>query len=357
MKLKSKLGKLARAATLALSIYACGDIKSNDDINEYTNSDAITITSKPSSLDIMVKDNWEYDFNVVPDNNMTYSLKNNPPNMTIDDNSGLVELISEYKDLGKYWITITAKGDGLLAQQAFPFEVKYDYNLFGTPLSYDFIKGSLDNEKIVVCETPCSFTQNYFDQKAQGIFLGSDALENLIQTTPANNNFPIEIHLETDSRCTGSIGGSATYYGWQPSLICLYDGPSGLDPSSIEDQNLSIHEETHLYFKERARFSGEEEIVSAMSNILTDLKGTMPNLDSFCDNRLQNFGTEFVYDLCINYGFDVGDLLSFFFQELISRSQVKGSILNTAEVRDVLNYITGYDTTQAFIDNNLNLNY
>ena len=101
-------------------------------------------------------------------------------------------------------------------------------------------------------------------------------------------------------------------------------------------------------------FSGEEDFVRTISAVLTDQLGTMPNFDSFCDPRMSNI-SQFVYDLCTTHGFDT-NYIKPFFQELISRSQLKGDSVTTFEVRDILNDLTGQDTTQTFINNGLYYN-
>ena len=352
--------------TLAISLYACGKDsakQNNNAINPSITNNAPIIISMPN-LEVMVKDNYAYDVDATDADGdvLTYYLNQSPLGMVADPVTGLIEFQTNYLNLGNNNIIIVADDGKATAEQNFTLKVKYNYqNLFFpySALPYNFARGSSDNEKVVVCETSCSRTEDSFNNKVNGIFLGSKALEDFIGTRPFASTshdigtFPIEFHLEKDTKCNSNQGGgSATYSGRTP-LICLYTYNKA-DESSLNAQGLPIHEEAHLDFKKRALFSGEEDFVRAIAGVLTDQGGSMPNFDSFCDSRMTNV-SQFVYDLCTTHGFDT-NYIKPFFQELISRSQLKGDPLTTFEVRDMLNNLTGQDTTQTFINNNLYYN-
>lgn len=352
----------------ASMLYSCGNEPTKQN-NTNVNNPSITnnapiITSTPPFLEIMVKDNYIYDVNATDADGdaLTYYLTQNPAGMMMDPVTGLIEFQTNYSDLGNNNIIAVADDGKSTTEQIFPLNVKYNYQgiFFPYPsLTYKFVKGSQDNEKVVVCEDSCSRTEDSFNNKANGIFLGSLALESMIGTRPFIgtshdfNSFPIEFHLEQDTNCNSTQGGGSAQYSGRTPLICLYTY-NKMDESSLNAQVLPIHEEAHMDFKERALFSGEENFVRAIAAVLTDQSGTLPNLDSFCDPRMANI-SQFVNDLCTRHGFDT-NYIKPFFGELISRSQIKRDSLTTFEVRDILNDLTGYDTTQTFIDNGLYYN-
>lgn len=369
--MKNKLlPRLLGTALLAFNIYACGGTKEDKQINEYTDSNAITINSKPSSLEIMVKDIWEYDFDVFPEAGMNYSLKNNPPNMTID-NFGSVNLVSDYDDLGKYWVTITANNNESLARQTFPFEVKYLYMPFSTPIEYDLIKGN--NDMVTLCETPCALPEDYFYEKWKGMNIGINELYYVTGIKPLNYVLPVEVHLQIDSECYPLCkdnpyspecrdidGGSSRYVDGERGKICMpkiYPPISGRDPGSLEDQGLLIHEMIHGIFKGRTDASAEnvvEHFATTIPYVITD-----SGINSFCDpffNDPAKISYSFIYELC-NYGFDVSDLKGFF-SKIITKRKEKGSNLKTADIRDILNEITSpNNTTDIFEKYNIILSY
>jgi len=55
----------------------------------------------------------------------------------------------------------------------------------------------------------------------------------------------------------------------------------------------------------------------------------------------------FMYELCVEHGFDYGDMDQFF-MALEDRSGRKGRPLNTMELKGILDAITGGDTAGAF---------
>jgi len=264
----------------------CSSLTDDDEYNPLVNQSPF-ITSTPL-LEVMVKDNYTYDVNATDADGdvLTYYLNQSPLGMVADPVTGLIEFQTNYFNLGRNNIIAIADDGKATAEQSFTLNVKYNYQSLFYPYStlpYSFARGSQDNEKVVVCETSCSRTEDSFNNKVNGIFLGSKALEEFVGTRPFIgtthdiSTFPIELHLEKDTKCSssqGEGGGSTTYSGRTP-LICLYTY-NKVDESSLNAQELAIHEETHFNFTKRAWFGGEEDFVRAIAAVITDHSGLNP---------------------------------------------------------------------------------
>ena len=331
----------------------CSSTSDNDEYNAPVNQSPV-ITSTPS-LEILVHNGyvydsankaWKYDFakyqydvNAADAENdlITYYLTQAPIGMTIDAVTGLIEFPLSFNELGKHNVTVAADDGNSQRLQNFILDVRYPYvDEFGnTVANYDFVSGN--SEMVLICESPCSSgfdypanfggntitsDEDYFNKKWQGINSGLGALAAFLGVTPEDSLKPVEIHLGGDNRCNAfydNISGYATKirrdeYNAAPmqGLICTrYTGQTNLDPASLADQQVMIHEQTHINQNYREPFISFENFKESQAYAVAAVVTGSNGVTSYCNSNL-NYSYPYsdyniYYELCIECGYDADE--------------------------------------------------
>ena len=353
----------------------CSSLTDNDEYNVPLNQPPI-ITSTPS-LEILVHKGyvydsvnriWKYDFNnyqydadaADPENDLiTYYLTQAPNGMAIDSVNGLIEFPLSFNELGKHSVTVAADDGNSSTEQNFILDVKYPYvDENGTTIAeYAYVKGN--DEMVLIREEP--FDEEYFNNKWTGINIGFNALTALTGVTPHYTSKPIELHLEEDTRCLyfGVPGYFSTIRrneGYAPlqGKICTFVGDIGIDPASLQDQRLIVHELVHVLQYNRISANLPNEFTEPQAYVIADVVvGDVPGYDaigSYCEER-PSYPYQVFYDLCTNCGFDYDKEQLFW--DIVSTSSYRERLLELTQVFSDITSCSAADIENIFLENKL----
>ncbi len=263
--------------------------------------------------------------------------------------SELTDTLKEVRAPQSQQITVTKKREGFSLNEK-PF----------APGNYDYDERSPDFR--LVCAHPCPVSRTVLEQEFAAITYGVSTLRGLTNSNIDKSILPFEVHATEDAICPkiDAPAYMSTFTdtgGYTRGKLCFLFDKVEYDRSKFP-YSTSVHEITHLF--QRGRFppyQGSDRILTEGLSMVLDSffeKGSVR--DSFCwqgnawyskvaqsTDSVHKKGASLFFELCNQYGFDYDSL-----PELFRQLDVKSRPVTTQEFINIINSITGKDTSHLF---------